>query len=63
MKLASYLATLNCLEFTFLKGPNRNWQGGTSFGCQNWSRWTDFGGGSFFALQAKGSYPRKYFNM
>ena len=24
MKLASYLATLNCLEFTFLKGPDRN---------------------------------------
>ena len=47
--VSSYLpiATLNCLEFTFLRG-NRNWQGGTSFGFQNWSGQTDFGGGPIF---------------
>ena len=26
---------------------DRNWQGGTSFGCQNWSGGTVFGGGPF----------------
>ena len=32
---------------------DRNWQGGTSFGCQNWSGGTVFGGGPIFSLQSQ----------
>ena len=42
MQLGEQLAaTLNCLEFTFSEGGDRNWQGAT-----------DFGGGPIFSLQA-----------
>ena len=45
--LGEQLSTLNCLEFTFLKGDQK-WQGGNSFDCQNWSSQTNFCGGMVF---------------
>ena len=50
-RVSSYLATLDCLEFTFSEGGLKL-ANGTSFGCQNWFSWTDFCGRPIFALQA-----------
>ena len=56
-RVSSQLAivTLNCLEFTFseLRGGEIGKSQGTSFGCQNWSGRTDFGGGPIFSLQSR----------
>ena len=51
-QLDEQLATLNCLKFTFSEGRPKLARG-TSFGCQNWSGQTDFGGGLIFSLQGK----------